>query len=120
MISYSFSVSRSVSVPASMVSPSAPFDREFSGCGCSDQALCEAAEWLGAAGVGDGTACNARTQPRQLRWNAVFGGARREGYDVLALSDDGAVLAHSRHRHYYLVRADNDSWGADGTGEARA
>jgi hypothetical protein len=46
--------------------------------------------------------------------------ARREGCDVVAISDDGCVLAHSRHKHYYLLVVDNGPWGVDVTATARA
>ena len=43
----------------------------------------------------------------------------REGYELLAAHDDGSVLAHSRHKHYYYVRLDNGPWGVDVTRVAR-
>ena len=44
----------------------------------------------------------------------------REGYELLAIAEDGAVLAHSRHKRYYYVRHDNGPWGVDVTTVARA
>lgn len=44
----------------------------------------------------------------------------REGYEVLATSEDGKVLAHSKHKHYYLVIHDNGPWGVDVTIAARS
>jgi hypothetical protein len=46
--------------------------------------------------------------------------AEREGYEVLAIADDGSVLAHSKHKHYYLVCMDNGPWGVDVTTAARS
>lgn len=46
--------------------------------------------------------------------------AEREGYEVLAVDADGSALAHSKHKHYYLVRKDNGPWGVDVTAAARA
>jgi hypothetical protein len=46
--------------------------------------------------------------------------AKREGYEVVAVSETGSVLAHSRHKHYYLLVADNGPWGVDVTTTARA
>ena len=46
--------------------------------------------------------------------------AEHEGYEVVAVDDDGTVLAHSKHKHYYLVRMDNGPWGVDVTPVARA
>ena len=46
--------------------------------------------------------------------------ARREGYEVVAVSEDGSVLAHSRHKHYYLLALDNGPWGVDVTAAVRA
>ena len=43
-----------------------------------------------------------------------------EGYDVCAIHEDGSVLAHSKHKHYYLVCSDNGAWGVDVTPVARA
>ena len=45
---------------------------------------------------------------------------RREGYELVALHEDGSVLAHSRHKHYYYVCRDNGAWGVDVTLTARA
>jgi hypothetical protein len=39
----------------------------------------------------------------------------REGYEVLALDEDGSVLAHSKHKHYYYVCASFGPWGVDVT-----
>jgi hypothetical protein len=44
----------------------------------------------------------------------------REGYEVLGVHAGGAVLAHSKHKHYYYVRLDNGPWGVDVTTVARA
>jgi hypothetical protein len=35
-------------------------------------------------------------------------------------AEDGAGLAHSRHKRYYYVRHDNGPWGVDVTTVARA
>jgi hypothetical protein len=43
----------------------------------------------------------------------------REGYEVLAVHEDGSVLAHSKHKHYYYIRLDNGPWGVDVTVVAR-
>ena len=37
----------------------------------------------------------------------------REGYEILAVDEDGSVLAHSKHKHYYFVRLNNGPWGVD-------
>jgi hypothetical protein len=37
----------------------------------------------------------------------------REGYEVLAIHEDGSALAHSKHKHYYYVRLENGPWGVD-------
>ena len=37
----------------------------------------------------------------------------REGYEVLAVDEEGSVLAHSKHKHYYFVRLSNGPWGVD-------
>jgi hypothetical protein len=44
----------------------------------------------------------------------------REGYEVLAVAEDGSVLAHSKHKHYYYVCLSNGPWGVDVTHAMRA
>jgi hypothetical protein len=39
----------------------------------------------------------------------------REGYEPIAIDEDGSVLAHSKHKHYYYVRLNNGPWGVDVT-----
>ena len=46
--------------------------------------------------------------------------AMREGYEVVAVCEDGSVLAHSRHKRYYLVCPSNGPWGVDVTTTVRA
>lgn len=44
----------------------------------------------------------------------------REGFDVVAIDTDGAAVAHTKHKHYYLVCMTIGPWGVDVTPTARA
>ena len=44
----------------------------------------------------------------------------REGFEVFAVSDCGKLyLAHTKHKHYYVVLDDNGPWGVDVTQTAK-
>lgn len=43
----------------------------------------------------------------------------REGFDVLAVDADGTAVAHTKHKHYYLVCTTIGPWGVDVTITAR-
>jgi hypothetical protein len=70
-------------------------------------------EWYDGNDAGQGSPFgDSRDTPKEA--------ALREGYDIHALCEDGSALAHSRHKHYYLVCADNGPWGVDVTECVRA